>query len=210
MRSARSRRSWNAGGVHSERTEVTTDDVVDASPTVDALMVRVAAGDQQAFGELYDAVASRVYGAVLRLLIDRSQAEEVTQEVFLEIWQSAGVFDPNRGRAIGWIMTLAKRRAIDRIRSAQAAHDRDLRVGIREYRVEDDVADAAEIAVESERVAVALERLPDAQRQAIALAYDGGLTHTEIAQLLSVPIGTVKTRLRDGMIRLRHELGVTA
>lgn len=209
MRSARSRRSWNAGGVHSERTEVTTDDV-DASPTVDALMVRVAEGDQQAFGELYDAVASRVFGAVLRLLIDRSQAEEVTQEVFLEIWQSAGVFDPNRGRAIGWIMTLAKRRAIDRIRSAQAAQDRDLRVGIREYRVEDDVADAAEIAVESERVAVALERLPDAQRQAIALAYDGGLTHTEIAQLLSVPIGTVKTRLRDGMIRLRHELGVTA
>lgn len=196
--------------MHSERTEVTTDDVVDASPTVDALMVRVAAGDQQAFGELYDAVASRVFGAVLRLVIDRSQAEEVTQEVFLEIWQSAGVFDPNRGRAIGWIMTLAKRRAIDRIRSAQAAQDRDLRVGIREYRVEDDVADAAEIAVESERVAVALERLPDAQRQAIALAYDGGLTHTEIAQLLSVPIGTVKTRLRDGMIRLRHELGVTA
>ena len=196
--------------MHSERTEVTTDVVVDASPTVDALMVRVAAGDQQAFGELYDAVASRVFGAVLRLVIDRSQAEEVTQEVFLEIWQSAGVFDPNRGRAIGWIMTLAKRRAIDRIRSAQAAQDRDLRVGIREYRVEDDVADAAEIAVESERVAVALERLPDAQRQAIALAYDGGLTHTEIAQLLSVPIGTVKTRLRDGMIRLRHELGVTA
>ncbi|GAB3611367.1 sigma-70 family RNA polymerase sigma factor [Humibacter ginsengiterrae] len=195
--------------VHPEPTEVTTGAAVDPSQDADGLLVRVAAGDQPAFGALYDAVASRVFGAVLRLVIDRSQAEEVTQEVFLEIWQSAYVFDPNRGRAIGWIMTLAKRRAIDRIRSAQAAHDRDLRVGIREYRVEDDVADAAEVAVESERVAVALERLPDAQRQAIALAYDGGLTHTEIAEVLGIPVGTVKTRLRDGMIRLRHELGVT-
>lgn len=103
---------------------------------------------------------------------------------------------------------MAKRRAIDRIRSAQAAHDRDLRVGIREYRVEDDVADAAEISVERERVVRAMGQLSDVQRQAIALAYDGGLTHAEIAELLSVPIGTVKTRLRDGMIRLRGELGV--
>lgn len=200
----------NAGGVHPEPTEVTTGDAVDPSQFLDRLLAQVAAGDQQAFAALYDAVAPRVFGTVLRLVIDRSQSEEVTQEVFLEIWQSAYVFDPNRGRAIGWIMTLAKRRAIDRIRSAQAAHDRDLRVGIREYRVEDDVADSAEIAVERERVAVALERLPDAQRQAIALAYDGGLTHTEIARLLDVPVGTVKTRLRDGMIRLRNQLGVTA
>ncbi|GAB3808989.1 sigma-70 family RNA polymerase sigma factor [Humibacter antri] len=196
--------------MHPESADVTRGDAVDPSQAVDRLMVRVASGDQPAFGELYDAVASRVFGAVLRLVIDRSQAEEVTQEVFLEIWQSAHVFDPNRGRAIGWIMTLAKRRAIDRIRSAQASHDRDLRVGIREYRVEDYVAETAEIRVEGERVAGAMERLSDVQRQAIALAYDGGFTHTEISELLSVPVGTVKTRLRDGMIRLRHELGVTA
>jgi RNA polymerase sigma-70 factor (ECF subfamily) len=188
--------------VHPEPTELSTDDADDASLLVDRFLVRVAAGDQQAFSDLYDAVAPRVFGSILRLIIDRSQAEEVAQEVFLELWQSARSFDPNRGRAIGWIMTLAKRRAIDRIRSSQASHDRDLRVGIREFRVEDDVADAAEISI-------AMDGLSDVQRQAIALAYDGGFTHAEIAELLGVPIGTVKTRLRDGMIRLRSELGVT-
>lgn len=187
-----------------------TPDGDDAASATDRLMVRIASGDQAAFGQLYDIVAGRVFGVVLRLVIDRSQAEEVAQEVLLEIWQSAGAFNPNRGRAIGWIMTVAKRRAIDRIRSAQAAHDRDLRVGISEYRVENDVAEAAEIMVESDRVAGAMDRLSDAQRQAISLAYDGGLTHAEISAVLGIPIGTVKTRLRDGMIRLRQELGVTA
>lgn len=195
--------------MHPEPTELSTDDADDASLLVDRFLVRVAAGDQQAFSDLYDAVAPRVFGSILRLIIDRSQAEEVAQEVLLELWQSARSFDPNRGRAIGWIMTLAKRRAIDRIRSSQASHDRDLRVGIREFRVEDDVADAAEISIERERVASAMDGLSDVQRQAIALAYDGGFTHAEIAELLGVPIGTVKTRLRDGMIRLRSELGVT-
>ncbi|NNC11580.1 ECF RNA polymerase sigma factor SigK [Planctomonas sp. JC2975] len=193
-----------------EPIDVWTDGAAESAEVVDRLLVRVAAGDQAAFGELYDVAAARVFGVVLRLVIDRSQAEEVAQEVFLEIWQSAGAFDPNRGRAIGWIMTVAKRRAIDRIRSAQAARDRDLRVGLADYHVTDDVADVAETLVESERVAGAMERLPEAQRQAIGLAYDGGLTHTEIAGLLGVPVGTVKTRLRDGMIRLRRELGVRA
>jgi RNA polymerase sigma-70 factor (ECF subfamily) len=192
------------GLVHSDPT----DETYDAVDAVQTLLLHVAAGDQAAFGELYDAVASRVLGGIQRLLIDRAQSEEVMQDVLLEVWQSAPAFDPNKGRAIGWIMTMAKRRAIDRIRSAQAAHDRDLRIGIRDYRVEDDVADIAEISVERERVARAMERLTDVQRQAIALAYDGGYTHTEVAELLAVPVGTVKTRLRDGMIRLRDELGV--
>ncbi|WP_460519619.1 ECF RNA polymerase sigma factor SigK [Humibacter antri] len=195
--------------MHPQQTPASSGDVAETSQLVDQLLGRVAGGDQAAFGELYDMVVSRVFGTVLRLVIDRSQAEEVTQEVFLEVWQSAAVFDPNRGRGIGWIITMAKRRAIDRIRSAQAAHDRDLRVGIREYAVLDDVADAAATVMERDRVGRAMQQLSDPQRQAIALAYDGGLTHTEIAQLLSVPVGTVKTRLRDGMIRLRHELGVT-
>jgi len=190
--------------VHSDPTDETSDSV----DAVQTLLLRVAAGDQAAFGELYDAVASRVLGSIQRLLIDRAQSEEVMQDVLLEVWQSAPAFDPNKGRAIGWIMTMAKRRAIDRIRSAQAARDRDLRIGIRDYRVEDDVADIAEISVERERVSRAMERLTDVQRQAIALAYDGGYTHTEVAELLAVPVGTVKTRLRDGMIRLRDELGV--
>ena len=196
--------------VHSDPTAAPAGDLSDAVDTAQTLLLRVAAGDQAAFGELYDAIAPRVLGSIQRLLIDRAQSEEVAQEVFLDVWQSAPTFDPNKGRAIGWIMTMAKRRAIDRIRSAQSAHDRDLRVGIRDYRVEDDVAEAAELSVERERVAKAMERLTDVQRQAIALAYDGGYTHAQIAELLVVPIGTVKTRLRDGMIRLRDELGVTA
>lgn len=196
--------------VHSDPTAASAGDAPDAGDTVQALLLRVAAGDQSAFGDLYDVIAPRVLGSIQRLLIDSAQSEEVAQEVFLEVWQSAPTFDPNKGRAIGWIMTMAKRRAIDRIRAAQAAHDRDLRIGIRDYRVEDDVAEAAELTVERERVGRAMERLTAVQRQAIALAYDGGYTHAEIAELLVVPIGTVKTRLRDGMIRLRDELGVTA
>lgn len=175
----------------------------------DELLSHVATGDQAAFGELYDELAPRVLGTIRRLLIDHAQSEEVAQEVFLEVWQSASRFDPNKGGATAWILTMARRRAIDRIRAAQSAHDRDTRVGVRDFRVQDDVAETAEIIVERERVGKAMERLTDVQRQAISLAYDAGYTHTEIAELLGVPVGTVKTRLRDGMIRLRSELGVT-
>ncbi|MEO8907183.1 MAG: ECF RNA polymerase sigma factor SigK [Microbacteriaceae bacterium] len=175
----------------------------------DELLLRTAQGDQAAFGELYDRLVPRVLGTVRRLLIDPAQSEEVAQEVFLEIWQSAARFEPNKGGAATWVLTMAKRRAIDRIRSAQASRDRDTRVGIRDFRAEsDEVAETVEIRIERERVGVAMESLTDAQRQAITLAYDGEYTHSEIAQLLGIPIGTVKTRLRDGMIRLRNELGV--
>jgi RNA polymerase sigma-70 factor (ECF subfamily) len=173
------------------------------------LLLRVASGDQQAFSALYDVIAPRVLGTVRRLLIDHAQSEEVTQEVFLEVWQSAGRFEPNKGGATTWILTMAKRRAIDRIRSAQASRDRDTRVGIRDYEAGfDSVAESVEISIERERVGDAMSSLTDVQRQAIALAYDGGYSHSEIAVLLGVPVGTVKTRLRDGMIRLRNELGV--
>jgi RNA polymerase sigma-70 factor (ECF subfamily) len=185
------------------------DDVVASTAAADDLLRRIATGDQTAFGELYDRFASRVFGSIRRLLIDHAQSEEVAQEVFLEVWQSASRFEPNKGGAATWILTMAKRRAIDRIRSAQSSRDRDTRVGIRDYRIEyDHVAEAAEITIERERVGEAMQQLTDTQRQAISLAYDGGYSHSEIAELLNVPIGTVKTRLRDGMIRLRNELGV--
>lgn len=188
----------------------TPADELPARLDVDDLLLGVASGDQSAFSDLYDRVAPRVFGVVRRQLIDHAQSEEVTQEVFLEIWQSARRFEPNKGAATTWILTMAKRRAIDRIRSAQAARDRDTRVGIRDFENEyDNVSEAAEITVERKRVGQAMRQLPDAQREAIALAYDGGLSHSEIAERLGVPIGTVKTRLRDGMIRLRSELGVT-
>ena len=164
-----------------------------------------------AFSELYDGVSARLFGLVRRLVVDPAQSEEVTQEVFLEIWQSAARFQPERGSALSWMFTLAHRRAVDRIRSAQASRDRDTRIGIRDLPIDTDVvSEAAELRVENERVQRALTELTDVQRQAVSLAYYSGFSHSEIADELSVPIGTVKTRIRDGMIRLRDALGVTA
>jgi RNA polymerase sigma-70 factor (ECF subfamily) len=175
------------------------------------LLEKVALGDQQAFSRLYDLVAPRVFGLVKRLLRDHAQSEEVTQEVFLEIWQSATRFDPNKGGATTWILTMAHRRAVDRVRSSQSSRDRDTRVGIRDHKVDyDNVSETIEIRLEHERVEKAMTRLTELQRQAVSLAYYGGYSHREVAEMLSVPIGTVKTRLRDGMIRLRDELGVAS
>ena len=179
-------------------------------PTLDELLDRVGRGDRDAFGELYDETSPRVFGLVRRLVVDPAQAEEVTQDVYLEIWQNASRFDAAKGNAIGWLFTIAHRRSVDRIRSAQAAHDRDLRIGARDVDVPvDTVAEAAETSIEHERVVGALGELSDLQRECVALAYYGGLTQSEIAERLDVPLGTVKTRLRDGMIRLRTALGVT-
>lgn len=179
--------------------------------TLEELLERVATGDRHAFSELYDGVSARLFGLVRRLVVDSAQSEEVTQEVFLEIWQSAARFQPERGSALSWMFTLAHRRAVDRIRSAQASRDRDARIGLRDIPIDVDVvAEAAEISVEHERVQQALSELTEVQRQAVTLAYYSGFSHSEIADELSVPIGTVKTRIRDGMIRLRDALGVTA
>lgn len=185
----------------------------DESPATrqQALLERVATGDKLAFSDLYDEVAPRVFGLVKRLLVDHSQAEEVTQEVFLEIWQSATRFDPNKGGAATWILTMAHRRAVDRIRASQSSRDRDLKVGIRDFEADyDHVSESVEVSVEHERVEKAMGRLTELQRQAITLSYYGGYSNSEVATILSVPIGTVKTRIRDGMIRLRDELGVAS
>jgi RNA polymerase sigma-70 factor (ECF subfamily) len=182
-----------------------------AAQTAETLLSLVADGDQGAFAALYDTVAPRVHGLIRRVLVDPAQSEEVTQEVFLEIWQSARRYEPNKGSATTWIMTMAHRRAIDRIRASQAGRDRDIRVGIRDFeRDYDNVAEQVEIRLENERVRRAMQQLTELQRQAISLAYYDGLTQSEIAERLSVPLGTIKTRLRDGMIRLRDAMGVGA
>ena len=188
---------------------------VDHGSTVPAsqeeLLGQVAGGDEKAFGELYDQMAPRVLGLVRRLLVDPSQSEEVTQEIFLEIWQTATRYEAQRGGASTWILTMAHRRAIDRIRSSQASRDRDLRIGIRDLAVAyDEVSETVGVRIEHERVEKAMLRLTELQRQAISLAYYGGLSQGEVADRLRIPLGTVKTRLRDGMIRLRDELGVAS
>ena len=179
--------------------------------TQDQLLARVAQGDQAAFAALYDQIAPRVLGLVRRLLRDHAQSEEVTQEIFLEIWQTATRYDSAKGGASTWIMTMAHRRAVDRVRASQASRDRDTKIGIRDYDAQyDNVSETVQTRVEHERVEKAMLRLTELQRQAVSLAYYGGYSHSEVANLLSVPIGTVKTRLRDGMIRLRDELGVAS
>lgn len=185
-------------------------DLSSAAPaTKEELLGRVAHGDQAAFGELYDQIAPRVLGLVKRLLVDHAQSEEVTQEIFLEIWQSASRYEPTRGGASTWILTMAHRRAVDRIRSSQAGRDRDTKIGIRDLAVAyDHVAETVEVRIEHERVEKAMTRLTQLQRQAVSLAYYGGFSHSEVADMLHIPLGTVKTRLRDGLIRLRDELGV--
>jgi RNA polymerase sigma-70 factor (ECF subfamily) len=175
------------------------------------VLARVARGDERAFEQLYDAVAGAIHGLVRRVLRDPAQAEEVTQEVFLEIWRTATRFDPARGKAKTWVMTMAHARAVDRVRSAQASSDRDVKIGTRDYTVAfDEVAEAVETRFERVQVHRCLGGLTDLQRESVTLAYYGGYTYNEVADLLSVPLGTVKTRLRDGLIRMRDCMGVEA
>lgn len=180
-----------------------------APPSHEDLIRLVALGDEAAFEALYDAVSARVFGLVRRVVRDPAQSQEVTQEVFVDVWSQASRFDADRGKAMSWILVIAHRRAVDRVRASQASTDRDLRQGIKEFRESyDDVADTVETQMEAERVHRALATLTAAQQEAITLAYYGGYTHQEVAELLKIPVGTVKTRIRDGMIRLRDKLGV--
>jgi len=173
------------------------------------LLAQISEGDQGAFAQLYDMLSSRVFGLILRVLVDRSQSEEVLQEVFLEVWQSAGRFAPNKGQGRSWILTIAHRRAVDRVRASQASTDRDARVGLRDIDVAfDGVAEGVELRMDAQRVTDGLRALPHVQREAIVLAYYGGYSQSEIAALVSAPLGTIKTRMRDGLSRLRTELGV--
>lgn len=173
------------------------------------LLVRVAAGDQTAFDELYDLLSPRVFALILRVLVNRSQSEEVLQEVFLEVWQSAGRFAPNKGQGRTWVLTIAHRRAVDRVRASQSSADRDTRIGIRDLAdARDVVADTVESQLDGELVVSALAALPEAQQEALILAYYGGYSQSEIAALTGSPLGTIKTRMRDGLTRLRTELGV--
>ncbi len=186
--------------------------VGDASPpTPEELITRVARGDREAFDRLYDRFAGAVFGLVKRVLRDPAQSEEVTQEVLVDIWRTAPSFDPTRGSAGTWVMTLAHRRAVDRVRSAQASTNRDTFVATRDHEpAYDVVAETVERRLEQEQVGRAMKELTDLQREAVGLAFYGGYSHVQVAELLDVPLGTVKTRIRDGLIRLRDNLGVTA
>ncbi|WP_455355084.1 sigma-70 family RNA polymerase sigma factor [Streptomyces sp. SYSU K217416] len=181
-----------------------------AGPDLQELLVLVARGDQDAFARVYDAVCGPVLGLIRSVLRDPAQSEEVTQEVLIEVWRSAARYQPARGSAMTWVLTLAHRRAVDRVRSAQASSDREHRAALLDQTPAfDQVTEQVEARLEREQVRRCLRTLTELQRQSVTLAYYRGLAYREVAELLSVPLGTVKTRLRDGLIRLRDCLGVS-
>jgi RNA polymerase sigma-70 factor (ECF subfamily) len=185
-------RVWQIGG------RVTSD--------LESALARAAAGDQAAFASLYDALAPVVFGIVRRVLRDPAQAEEVTQEVFVEIWRQAARFDATRANVRTWAIMIAHRRAVDRVRSEQAHRDRQTRLAVADP-VPAGPEEAAVDAEERGSARQAMAELPPVQRQALELAFYDGLTHVEIAERLDVALGTVKTRIRDGLIRLRASTG---
>jgi RNA polymerase sigma-70 factor, ECF subfamily len=179
-----------------------------APPGVDlaALLALVAKGDQAAFEAVYDRVAAPVFGTVRSVVRDPALSEEVTQEVFVEVWRAASRFDECKGSPMAWVATIAHRRAVDRVRSEQRSAERDRRAASSVIAY-DDVAETVEDNLDRERVRRCLGTLTDLQREAVTLAYYGGYTYREVARLLGVPAGTVNTRMRDGLIRLRDCLG---
>ncbi len=184
------------------------DDNDEGKDPLGALLSRAGRGDQSAFAELYDVLAPLLHGVVLKVVRDPAQSEEVTQEAFVELWRLAPRYDATRGSVRSWAATLAHRRAIDRVRSEQASRERTEREGQKRPIQSNDVAEQVVANIDGIRVRKALERLTEIQRQAVELAYFGGHSYREVALLLDVAEGTIKTRIRDGMIRLRDELGV--
>ncbi|MCP3800601.1 ECF RNA polymerase sigma factor SigK [Allokutzneria sp. A3M-2-11 16] len=180
-----------------------------ATLTPEELVQQVARGDEAAFGQLYEVLAGPIYGVVLRVLRDQAQSEEVAQEVLVELWRTATRYAPDKGSVLTWALTVAHRRAVDRVRSAQSSADREDRAGrLDAGRPFDEVSEQVTARLEREQVRICLKALTDLQREAVLLAYYRGYTYREVAELLGSPLGTVKTRLRDGLIRLRDCLGV--
>jgi RNA polymerase sigma-70 factor (ECF subfamily) len=182
-----------------------------AGPDLADLLKACGKGDEAAFAQLYDAMASRVVGLAVRVVRDRAQAEEVAQEAFVDIWKNSGRFDPAKGSPLGWLLTIVHRKAVDRVRSAEASTRRDTSYHQDNQQIDhDSTAEAAQASLEGRRVRGALATLTPVQREALELAYFGGYTHTEVATMLDLPVGTAKTRIRDGLIRLRDTMGVGA
>lgn len=191
-----------------ERTEPMTG-VGGRTDTLDALLARVAARDAAAFAEFYDLTRARVYGMILRVLRDPGYSEETAQEVYLQVWRSASGFDAAQGSALSWLITLAHRRAVDRVRSEQSGADREARYGASNVDAAFDVvSEEAARREDRQQVTHCLGTLTDLQRRSVELAYYSGLTYREVSEQLSVTLPTVKSRIRDGLLRLRKCLGV--
>ncbi len=184
------------------RLTLVTDDL-------DALLRRVARRDTDAFAAFYDSTRARVYGLVTRVLRDRGYSEETTQEVYLQVWRSADSYDPASGSALAWLMTLAHRRAVDRVRAEESAGRRESRYGAASVEREvDHVSESVIVLDERRQVAECLDSLTDLQRECISLAYYDGLTYVQVSERLSANLATVKSRMRDALRGLRGCLGM--
>lgn len=181
----------------------------DAAARLADLLRRASRGDEVAFAAFHDATSSRAYGLALRVVRNPAHAEEVSQEAYIDAWRSSTRFNPALGSAAGWLLTIVHRKAVDRVRSVEASTVRD-EIWQRESRPidHDQTSDAAHSSLEAARIRGAVATLTDVQREAVELTYFGGYTHSEVAAMLDVPLGTAKTRIRDGLIRLRDLMGV--
>lgn len=189
--------------------KVVGSDADEPGDVLGGLLNRSARGDTGAFEQIYDEVAGPVLGVATRILRNRAIAEEVTQDVLVEVWHTASRYAPDRGSGKGWIMTIAHRRAVDRVRQEQSTSDREENAAFRDAeRPFDDVSEAVESNLEREQVRHCMGGLTDLQRESLSLAYYGGYSYPEVAGFLGVPLGTIKTRMRDGLARLRDCLGL--
>ena len=181
---------------------------VNESASLESLLTRAGNGSRDDFAALYDRVAAMVYGIALRVVRDPSRAEDVAQESLIDVWRKAPTYDSGRGSAKGWIATIAHRRAVDVVRSEQASRNRVEKVAARDTQPQHDtVADEVVAGEERSNVRSALDGLTDLQRQVIEMAYYQGNTYKQVAESLGAPLGTVKTRMRDGLKRLAEILG---
>jgi len=182
----------------------------DEAPDLADLLSRVSRGDEEAFAAVYDALGASVYGLARRVIRDPARAEEISQEVFVQVWQTSARFDPSRGNAKSWILTLAHRRAVDAVRHDQAATNRENKYDWSNGPNFDHVEEQVTTTLEHEQVRRCMGSLTDLQREAVHLAYYNGHTYAEVAEVLHANPATVKTRIRDGLVRLRDCMGVEA
>ncbi|MBO0897831.1 MULTISPECIES: ECF RNA polymerase sigma factor SigK [Arthrobacter] len=180
-------------------------------PSLESLLAGIAGGSRGDFERFYALTSRRVYGLARRVLIDAELSEDTTQEVYLQVWTSASRFDPAVGSPLAWLLTLAHRRAVDRVRSEQSSANREARFGAAMQEPDyDNVADTVAQRLDAEAVVECLESLTDTQRESVRLAYYGGFTYREVAEKLNAAVPTIKSRIRDGLIRLKKCLGVPA
>lgn len=195
---------------HTESPATVADSPAELSRRLSLLLAEIAQGSQQAFAEFYQLTSRRVFGMARRVLIDPELSEDTTQEVFIQVWQGAAKFDPQAGSPLSWLMTIAHRRAVDRVRSTQSATDREAKYGATSQDIDHDTVSAeVDSKLEAETVVRCLETLTETQQESVRLAYYGGLTYREVAERLNAAIPTIKSRIRDGLIRLKTCLEVS-